>query len=110
MATCHSVTTRTFQTFLFIALVAVSAAPAPACTSFMLETDGGIYFAHSLNQCSMERVEGHVFINPRDTWKRGYGFPVLLGESPIRTRNSYGARCTARSRSIPSVARCPTVG
>jgi choloylglycine hydrolase len=62
----------------------------------MLEAGDGVYFAHSLNQCSLERVDGHVFVNPRDTWKRGFGFPVLLGEQPdddpeLIWRSRYGS-------------------
>ncbi len=56
--------------------------PATACTSFMLDTPDGLYFAHSLNQGSMPRVDGGVYTNPRDTWKRGYDFPTLMGQKP----------------------------
>lgn len=51
-----------------LAVASLAAAPqALACTSFVLEGSDGLYFAHSINQCSMPRVEGHVFVNPRDT-------------------------------------------
>lgn len=84
-----------FVFWLVLALLAC-ASHALACTSFVLEAPDGLYFAHSLNQQSVPRVDGHVLINPRDTWKRGYGFPVLLGgESDVNPeliwRSLYGS-------------------
>jgi len=48
----------------------------------MLEADSGFYFAHSLQEGGMPRVNGYAFLNPRDTWKSGYGLPVLFGQEP----------------------------
>ena len=57
---------------------ALSFAPALACTSFMLETDQGLYYAHSLNQGSVPVVPGMVFINQRQVWKEGYSWAGLI--------------------------------
>jgi len=65
-----------------LVLVAAFNAPATACSSFMLETDDGIYFAHSLNMGSMDRVNGRMHINPRGLWKRGYDTPTMMGQTP----------------------------
>jgi len=69
---------------------------SPACTSFMLKTDQGLYFVHSLNQGSWERVPGIIFINQRDTWKKGYSWESLIrviGDSPpgLVWRSQYGS-------------------
>lgn len=49
-----------------------------ACTSFMLKTNNGLYFVHSLNQGDWKSVPGLIFINQRNTWKKGYSWEVLL--------------------------------
>jgi len=52
--------------------------PAQACTTFTLQDGDDLYFVHSLNQGSVPRVDGAVFINPRDTWKNGHSWASLL--------------------------------
>jgi penicillin V acylase-like amidase (Ntn superfamily) len=59
--------------FLFISLPF----DASACTSFKLETDQGLFFAHSLNQGSVPSIPGLVFINQRNVWKKGYSWATL---------------------------------
>ena len=65
-----------------LALPAALTPPAAACTSFMLETDDGLYFAHSLNHGGLDAVNGGVYINPRGLWKRGYDMPTMMGGTP----------------------------
>jgi penicillin V acylase-like amidase (Ntn superfamily) len=48
------------------------------CTSFLLKQGNALYFAHSLNQGGIPRVQGLIFLNQRDTWKKGYSWENLL--------------------------------
>jgi penicillin V acylase-like amidase (Ntn superfamily) len=48
------------------------------CTSFLLKQGDALYFAHSLNQGNIPRVQGIIFLNQRDTWKKGYSWENLL--------------------------------
>jgi len=61
----------------FILMVAINS-ESSAGTSFMLKTDQGLYFVHSLNQGDWESVPGLIFINQRNTWKKGYSWEALL--------------------------------
>lgn len=47
------------------------------CTSFMLPTDSGIFYAHSLNQGSVPSVPGLVFYNPSNLEKSGFSWHQL---------------------------------
>jgi len=49
-----------------------------ACTSFMLKTDQGLFFVHSLNQGNVKSVQGLIFINQRNVWKKGYSWENLI--------------------------------
>lgn len=75
-------TTIALATITVLAATAMLTTTATACTSFMLETDDGLYFAHSLNQGGMPRVNGGAYVNPRGLWKRGYDMPTMMGQTP----------------------------
>jgi len=66
--------------FGLIVLVSLllATAPAAACTSFVLDTDDGLFFVHSLNYGSIESLAGSIYCNPRHVWKSGYSFADLL--------------------------------
>lgn len=63
--------------FIFL-LVIPFTLDSSACTSFMLRTDEGLFFVHSLNQGNVERVQGLIFINQRNVWKKGYSWENLI--------------------------------
>ena len=63
---------------LLIGLLFGVTGPAAACTSFVLEDEGDLYFVHSLNQGSMERIRGAAYLNPRGLWKNGFRFADLF--------------------------------
>jgi penicillin V acylase-like amidase (Ntn superfamily) len=48
------------------------------CTSFLLKKGDALYFAHSLNQGGIPKVQGLIFLNQRDTWKKGYSWENLI--------------------------------
>jgi len=64
-------------TILVILVVPLSGTRA-SCTSFLLKRDNGLYFAHSLNQENLASVPGMIFLNQRDSWKKGYSWNDLL--------------------------------
>ena len=47
------------------------------CTSFMIPTDSGIFYAHSLNQGSVPSVPGLVFYNSPNLTKTGFSWHQL---------------------------------
>ena len=47
-----------------------------ACISIVLNTDNGFYFVHGL-QDSYKNLPGLIFINQRDTWKKGCSWETL---------------------------------
>jgi hypothetical protein len=72
------------------------ATTALACTSFVLNDGDDLYFVHSLNQGSMEKVAGAAYINPRGTWKEGYSFAALFDAADdtgpeLVWRSTYGS-------------------
>lgn len=65
---------RSIGLCLTLLLLLVNTTPTTACTSFTLDDDGDLFFVHSINQGSMERIDGSAYINPRHVWKNGYSF------------------------------------
>ncbi len=63
---------------LILMFIFVFTLNSSACTSFMLKTPQGLFFVHSLNEGSLPKVDGLIFINQRNVWKKGYSWENLL--------------------------------
>ena len=56
----------------------VSTHEVQGCTSFMLRTKQGLFFVHSLNQGNVPSVQGMIFFNQRNVWKKGFSWENLV--------------------------------
>src|SRR5262249_3154415 len=68
-----------------IVLAIVLAAPAPACTTFLLQGSGALYFGRNLDWFW---EDGIIVINPRDVQKSAF---VLPGSTPAKWTARYGS-------------------